>query len=122
MYSPQKYSKNIEPVVNIIRTVFLKNAKLLKWKSEPESIMDLGVGDGRMTKEVILPSVTKNIKEYVGADISEVMLKNAEKTIDHEKFRTVVLDAQTKKIPVQMKNRFHHIFANFLLHQTRDTR
>lgn len=122
MYNPQSYSRNLDFSVKIIKQLFEKNKKFLKWSSEPESILDLGIGDGRMTKEVIIPIVPKNIKEYVGGDISEIMLKSAEKTLNYEKYRSFIIDAQAKSVPVEMKNRFHHIFANFLLHHTRNTR
>lgn len=122
MYNPQRYSRNLDFSVKMIKELFDKNKSLLKWSSEPESILDLGIGDGRMTKEVILPIVPKNFKEYIGGDISETMLRSAERTINCDNYRGLILDAQAKSVPTEMRNRFHHIFANFLLHHTRDTR
>lgn len=122
MYNPQKYSKNIDRFINITKTVFEKNKELLKWSSDPESILDIGIGDGRITKEVIIPQVAANIKEYVGGDISDIMLFSAQNTINHDKFKTVVINIQASNVPGDLKNRFHHIFANFVLHHTPDIR
>lgn len=78
--------------------------------------MDLGIGDGRMTNEFKLPIVPKNIEEYIGADVSQPMLQCAKETVRHEKFRIVQLDITAANVPVEMKNRFHHIMSNNLFH------
>lgn len=122
MNNPQLYSKNLDQSVILIRGVLQKHKELLKWNSEPESILDLGIGDGRMAKEVIFPLIPSNIDEYIGGDISETMIASVKKMISHEKFKTIVINAQTTSIPSELKNRFDHIFSNFLLHHTQDVR
>lgn len=116
MYSPQKYSQNLKPYVKIARELFEKHCKLIKWNSQPESILELGVGDGKITNEVILPLVPKNIKEYVGADISDAMLTSAKRTISHAKFEIFQLDGATRNLPEELKERFDHVFSNYCLH------
>lgn len=122
MYQPQPYSKNIDQLVRITKAIYEKYGKFLKWTSQPESILDLGIGDGKMTENALLPFVPNNIKEYVGADITEVMLNSAHETVCHEKFRTVLLDGATKRLPIELHNRFHHIFANYSFQHISDTR
>lgn len=95
MFNPKMYSPHIDACIAISKQLYKKHETLLKWNPESESIADLGIGDGRMTKEVILPIIPKNVKEYVGGDISDIMLNTAKVTIQHEKFKTVHL--------------FHHI-------------
>lgn len=116
MYNPQQYSRSIGLLVNATKNVFEKHANLLEWNSEPESILDHGIGDGKMTNEVILPLIPRNIKEYVGADISNTMLETAKQTVKHDKLKFVQLDAATRELPNEMRNRFHHIFSNLMLH------
>lgn len=122
MFNPRRYSQNLGPFVNWTKIAYEKQRHLLKWNSEPESILDIGIGDGRMTKEVILPLIPKNIKEYVGADISETMLNYAKGIINHEKFTTAFVDIKANSVPVEMQNRFDHVFCSYLLHHVQDTR
>lgn len=123
MFQPEKYSQHLDQFIDITKQLYQKHQKpLLVWSSEPESILDLGIGDGRTSKEVTLSIIPKNVKEYVGADISEVMLKVAEKTVQHEKLSVVQMDAATKNLPDNMNNRFHHIFACYLFHHVQDLR
>lgn len=116
MYNPQRYSRSIEPYTQIAKDLFQKHEKLFKWNSEPESILEIGVGDGKITNEIILPMIPKNIEEYIGSDISEVMLESAMKTITHDKFKTFQMDAGSRNIPNEVKNRFHHVISNYCLH------
>lgn len=122
MNKPDSYSKNLDHVIKNLNNYFQKYGKLIKWKSEPESILDFGIGDGRLSKEVLFPKIPKNIKEYVGVDISEVMLKSAKETIKDSRFNTYQLDAATDSLPEELKNRFDHIFASGLFHHVQNIR
>lgn len=99
-----------------------KYSEMLKWNSEPESILELGIGNAVITKEVILPLIPKNIKEYIGCDKFELPLKLAAENVIHENFKTYQMDAASKNIPEEFKNKFHHIFVNHLFHHTIDIR
>lgn len=122
MNLPQQYSRNLAPFVNIARHLFEKHGNLLKWNSEPESILDIGIGDGTITKEVIMPRIPSNVKEYIGADISEAMLKSTKETVRFNQFTTMQMDVATKDLPDQMRNRFHHVFSSYLFHHVQDMR
>lgn len=122
MINPKSYSRNLNHVVEVVKDCYGRYQKLLIWRSQPESILDIGIGDGRMSTELIAPILPKNLKEYIGADISEVMLQSAKETIAHPKFSTFQLDAATKNLPDEMRNRFDHVFANGLLHHVQDIR
>lgn len=122
MIQPDQYSENLDPFVHIVRDLYDKNIHLIQWNSEPESVMDLGIGDGRMSEEVILPMIPKPLREYVGVDISQIMLESAKEKITHDQFTTILLDAGTSNLPDEVKNRFHHIFSSFLFHHVKDVR
>lgn len=122
MQDPKAFSRNLNHTVNVIADLYKQHGGLLKWKSEPESILDLGIGDGRVTKDVVLPFIPKNVKEYLGADLSSPMVNSANKKVLHPNFRAIQLDAATKNLPTELRNRFDHIFANGLFHHVQDTR
>lgn len=116
MYCPNEYSLHLDCIIPLTKQLVEKNKKFLNWRNEPESILDLAIGDGRMTRETILPILPKCIKEYIGLDISEVMLQTAKETINLETFSTIQLDATTKSLPINLINRFDHIISNYFFH------
>lgn len=122
MFQPVLYSNNLDPYIVIAKQLYQKHSKLIRWHQVLESVMDLGIGDGRTSKEVVLPIVPQSLNEYVGADISVTMLASAEKTVNHNIFKAIELNAATKNLPDELKNRFHHIFSNYLFHHIQDTR
>lgn len=116
MLEPVGYSKNLGQFVSAIQVLFKRHNNLLKWHHESESIMDIGIGDGRMANEVFIPSIPKNVKEYIGCDFSVDMLESSKRTITSPKFKTFQMDITTETVPIEMRNRFHHIFSCFLFH------
>lgn len=122
MNDPDKYSENLDQFVDIARVLFEKHKTLLQWFPEAESIIDLGIGDGKLTKDVILPIIPTNIQEYIGCDISENMLASAEKTIQLLHFQTRQMDITSENLPSEMIGRFHHVFANYLFHHLQELR
>lgn len=122
MFNPEGYSRHIDQLVIATKNLLDANKKLLKWQQKPESILDLGIGDGKTTKEVIIPILPCNVKEYIGADISEEMLQSARKTIKLEAFKTLQIDGTTKCLPADMFNRFDHIFSNYFFNYIKDVR
>lgn len=102
--------------VNINRKAIDMVRSFIKWSTFPESIIDVGVGDGKVTKTVIFPILPDNIKEYVGADLSIQALNFSKTTVDHPKYKTWQIDICSKDLPVHYRNRFDKVFACFLLH------
>lgn len=108
--------------INKTNSLYQKYGKLIKWSTEPVSILELGIGNGILTEKVLLPIIPKNIKEYIGCDVFEPILDFASEIVTHDKFKTYQLDVATKNLPNELKNRFDHIFSNNLFHHIQDTR
>lgn len=115
MHKAEAYAKGSSHV-NINKIALGKYWQFIKWGDEPESILDIGIGDGRVTKYAILPNISKEIKEYIGSDISQEMLNFSKTVIDHPKYVTVQMDICSNEIPLEFQNRFDKIFSCFLLH------
>lgn len=115
MEKPELYTKGNSKVV-INKAALEKYGQYLRWSKSPESIIEAGIGDGKVTQQVIIPFLPNNIKEYVGTDISDKMLVFSNNLIEHPKYKTAVLDICAKEIPQEFHNRFDKAFASLLLH------
>lgn len=114
MNKAEQYAKG-QNQITINEKALSQNWNHIRW-NHLESIMEVGIGGGRVTKHVILPKISANLKEYIGSDISERMLEYCNTIIDHPKFSTLALDICAKTLPEQLHNRFDKVFACFLLH------
>lgn len=123
MIHASKYSKSLDYALKNLVNMNQKYLKLLKWnKSEEVSILDIGMGDGKISKELILPIIPKGIREYVGSDVHQTVLNFAKEKLTHPKFTTVELDVTTKNLPKEMQNRFDYVFALHVFHHVPDLR
>lgn len=115
MDKPELYSKG-DSTVTINKVALDKYGHLIKWGNVPESIFESGIGDGKVTREVIIPRLPENIKEYIGSDLSQQMLDFCKAQINFPKFQTFQMDICTEEIPQEYQNRFEKVFASLLLH------
>lgn len=115
MEEPGLYGKG-EGQVLIHKHIFEKYWHFIRWSSLPENIIDVGIGNGQVTQNVILPLLPKYIEQYLGADVAEVMLDFSKTVIKHPRYQTIQLDICSKDIPLQLQNKFEKVFACFLLH------
>ncbi|XP_071568865.1 juvenile hormone acid O-methyltransferase-like [Temnothorax nylanderi] len=84
--------------------------------------MDIGCGPGDVTKDFLLPNLGSDA-QIIGTDISESMIKYANKTFNDEKrLHFEVLDIQTKNLPEKYISEFNHIFSFHTLHWCNDIR
>ncbi|XP_011064518.1 PREDICTED: uncharacterized protein LOC105152121 [Acromyrmex echinatior] len=73
--------------------------------------MDIGCGPGNITKDFLLPSLDSNA-QIIGTDISENMVKYANKTFgDKKRLQFKILDIETKNLPKEYISEFDHIFS-----------
>lgn len=115
MEKPELYTKG-NSKITINKRALDMYGHYIRWGTSPESIIEAGIGDGKVTKQVLLPFLPENIKEYIGSDISEKMLEYSKTLIDHPKYSTVAIDICAKEIPKEYQNRFDKAFASLLLH------
>lgn len=120
--SAAAYSRNVDPALKVMDSILQKYKELLKWNESFTSVIDLGIGDGRMAKEVIIPILPFNIKEFVGCDISNSALEHAKSIINLPTFKVIKMDISTLNMPPEMKERFTNIFSSFCLHNIKNTR
>lgn len=120
MYQPALYSDNNNCAVRSIQYLMSKYGKLINWKKN-ESIIEVGLGDGRVSYHGLVPNIPQDFKEYVGTDISASMLEHAKNVIVSEKARFEVLDV-VKDVPLKYENSFDHVFSFLLFHWIKETK
>lgn len=122
MNNPVLYSRHLEPLLELSQSLIEQYREFLKWNEGDVSVMDIGIGDGRMAKEILVPILPNNVKEFFGSDTSESALKHAENIMNMPTFKTVKLDIATSSLPEELKNRFTNVFSSFCLHNIKNTR
>ncbi|XP_032665765.1 juvenile hormone acid O-methyltransferase-like isoform X2 [Odontomachus brunneus] len=84
--------------------------------------MDIGCGPGDVTRNIILPALHMEAT-IIGTDISEDMIKYANKLYEDEKrLEFEILDIQTKNLPDKYISEFDHVFSFHTLHWCDDIR
>ncbi|XP_071564715.1 juvenile hormone acid O-methyltransferase-like [Temnothorax nylanderi] len=120
MGSPKGYMTSDEVrKCNILSIIdeFSENLKDVRGKC-----MDVGCGPGDITKDFLLPSLGSNA-QIIGTDISESLIKYANKTFnDENRLYFEVLDIQTKNLPEKYISEFNHIFSLHALQWCNDIR
>lgn len=115
MEKPELYSK-ANGAVTVNRMVLSKYWNFVRWSNDFESVFEAGMGDGNVTRQVIIPLLPDNLKEYIASDISNKMLNFANTVIQNCKLTIIQLDICSEEIPLEYHSRFDKVFACFLLH------
>lgn len=116
MNSVELYTKNLQPIVRITEKIIRDRMDLLKRSSDAVSVMDIGIGDGLVSSEIIIPNLQMNLKEYIGCDISEEALNAARERMKIPNSDIIYMDIKSKVVPQEYKNRFDHVFSHRCLH------
>lgn len=95
---------------------------LLKWKSDKETIIDAGCGEGSVTKEILYPAVKNNIQKILAVDRNEEMINFAKQNNQIEGIEYRVMDIMDQRLLKTVPNQFDHLFAIHLAHWIPDTR
>ncbi|KAG5872975.1 hypothetical protein JTB14_029198 [Gonioctena quinquepunctata] len=121
MIQPENWSKHNDICTLVSQRCMNKYKSLFDWKDNA-SILEFGMADGRNTVEALWPYIPTNFKEFIGSDISEVMVEYASKQLEHERVKFIRLDISCKEIPQGYENRFDNIFSFFVMHWVQNTR
>ncbi|CAG9860064.1 unnamed protein product [Phyllotreta striolata] len=106
----RQYSHNERIIENL--------KKHLKW-NESDRILEIGVGDGKSTTDLLFPIFPKNFREYVGIDISQNTIEYLKSHIKLDKCNFYEMDVCCDRLPEEFENRFDHIFSFHCLHWAR---
>lgn len=93
-----------------------KYAHLLKWRSNEEIILDVGCGDGSVTKEVLYPYLEDHVKKLEAVDLSESMIEFARTNYSMEKIEYKTLDLGSDEDIRTLTDKFDHIFSFYCTH------
>lgn len=91
-------------------------------KSESFSIMDIGVGDGKVLFNILYPMLDQNCKEITAVDIDECMIEFCNEKFKKNHVEFIHLDVATDTLPESLNNRFHALFSSYCFMYVRDLR
>ncbi|NP_001036901.1 juvenile hormone acid O-methyltransferase [Bombyx mandarina] len=95
-----------------------EHANKIKWKKIGDRVIDLGCADGSVT-DILKVYMPKNYGRLVGCDISEEMVKYANKHHGFGRTSFRVLDIEGD-LTADLKQGFDHVFSFYTLHWIRD--
>lgn len=114
MYQADLYARSNNCTRDSTKKILKKYCYLLNWKKN-ETILELGIGDGRTSSDAVFPILPQDFREYIGSDRASSMVEHARKVIESERAQFAVLDI-SKQIPIEFQDRFNHIFSFYMLH------
>lgn len=114
------YSANNNCTYNSAKLMLNRMNQFIKWKKNA-SILEFGIGDGRVSADVLFPIIPTDFREYIGIDVSKSMVELARKTIPSGKTQLIDTDI-LKSVPKEFENRFDYIFSFLTMHWIYDTR
>ncbi|CAH1179146.1 unnamed protein product [Phaedon cochleariae] len=121
MIQPELWSRNNNITILANMKYMEKYKDKIKWK-DGESILEFGMGCGRNTREVLLPHLPENFKEYIGSDVTTPMVEHSRRTIIHQRMKIIQFDIECDSIPPEFVGRFDHIFSFMVMHWIQNTR
>ncbi|CAG9838417.1 unnamed protein product [Diabrotica balteata] len=121
MQLPKQWSRSCGRVLEITNEHLQKYAHLLKWRNNA-SILECGIATGENSVKSIIPILPQDYKEFVATDNSKNMLEVAKNVINIPRSTVCELDVTARHPPLNMENRFDHIFGFFLIHMVENPR
>ncbi|GJQ87695.1 putative juvenile hormone acid methyltransferase [Trypoxylus dichotomus] len=95
---------------------------LLKWKAEKETVLEIGCGDGFITREILYKRYGDHIKKLIAIDKLDSMIEYAKSFNKNESIDFVTMDIKDQNSIEKMKGCFDHIFTFYTIHWITDSR
>lgn len=107
---------------NLASAILNKHRDSFKWKNYKENILEIGCGDGSLTKTVLYSFIGDHVQELVAIDKLDYMCNYAKANNAVEGIEYRFKDAMDADHVEEMKGQFDHIFAIFVAHWIPDTK
>lgn len=116
MVEPKSYSKHsdLQKTDNVF--VLDNFLELVRWGGDDETVLDVGVGDGKFAVENLVSAFPRSFGKFVGCDISQEMVVFARENYKDSRIEFVQLDVSCDEIPADFRSHFHHIFSFYTMH------
>lgn len=112
--------------IDVNKRIVLRQLKnycdLLKWKNYKENCIDVGCGEGTLTRQVLYPYIQNHIHKLEAIDNLDGMIQFAREHNSHEKIEYHTMDILNDRMIKNMLNQFDHLFSFFVSHLIPDTR
>lgn len=120
IYQPELYAAENKLQLEAAPKFLKKYQHLIKWRNGGNvSVVDLGSGTGCTTVKVLKPFLPANFKELIGLDKDPAMIEYARKHYLSEKTDFKFVDI-CKSVPLDLENRFDHMFSFYCIHFIQD--
>lgn len=97
-------------------------SNLLKWKPYKENVLDVGCGDGSVTKEILYPLLENHLDRIYAVDVSAGMIEHAKANNNMDEIEYSIMDMGSDDGIDKVKSKFDHIFSFYCTHWIVDQR
>ncbi|KRT84896.1 methyltransferase, partial [Oryctes borbonicus] len=102
---------------------YLQNyGHLLKWQNYKEHVLEVGCGEGSITKNILFSHIKDRVHKLVAVDKLDAMIVLAKKESQEEEIEYQILDIMDERRIEKMQSQFEHIFSFFVAHLIPDNR
>ncbi|XP_044750891.1 juvenile hormone acid O-methyltransferase-like [Coccinella septempunctata] len=121
--NPLKFYQNAVYHLDHVKTQYVNFMKSMNIpKNRPLSVLDIGLGSGRVFYEVLLPLLPKNVSEIIGSDREIEMIDFCRSMNEDPRITFEKLDITDENLPNHLQKRFDLAFSSYCFSYLRDLR